>query len=933
VRPLDRLRSLKVKLGVVIVAAIAAAYAVNEFGLALDFSFKIRVIVAMALSLAMVQFLAHGMTSPLRDMAAATRAMATGDYSRRVRATSRDELGELARAFNRMAADLAKVDRQRRDLVANASHELRTPITALQALLENLVDGVEQPDPRSLQVALEQTERLGRLVAELLDLSQLESGAAQIVAETVPLNEFVQQAVSEARLAGRNVRLTADVVPTGLTVKADAARLHQVLANLLDNASRHSPPGGRVTVSARQHDGGVRLSVCDVGPGIPAADRDRVFERFSRLDGGRMSRASRDGGGGLGLAIAREVVELHGGELRAEENTPSGCRMVVDLPGGESVNQPADGPATGPVTDTAASAAAGPVTGLVTAPVMQTQPPTDPVAPAPQPPAVPPPPPPPPPGWTAWPPPPPGWRPAPPPPGWQPPHPGPDPRWPQPAWGPPFTPPPKVLRSPPAAPPPRALFGAVLGAGLVAALAMPGSPPGLGLLVATLAVGAAVLLPLRLLLVRADKSTRPPPWPLAFTALAYALVAMTLVRAAPWVAAVNLLAAVGLATLAVSRAVDWLGIVRGVQALVVAAVRAPAWMAAPIRRTSTEATARNTYPAIRGLAVAALLLTVFGLLFVSADAAFADLLGRAVPTFDGRLIPARILTGVAAALFAGAAALMAVRPALDPIAPGTAATRRRVEWVLPLAALNILFAAFVAVQLTVLFGGDEHVLRTAGLTYADYARQGFWQLLVAATLTLGIVALAVRLVPREARRERILLRLLLGCLCALTLVVLASAVKRLDLYEEAYGLTRLRITAQATAYWLAAVFVLTLVAGTFRRARWLPRAAMVSIALGLIAFSVSNPDRRIAESAVARAQHGQPVDHAYLSRLSSDAVPTLQRLPDGRIRACALGPIANRLKGDTAWANWNLARDRADESLRRRPLAGSAACEADSRRR
>ena len=328
-RPLDRLRSIKVKLGVVIVAAIAVAYTVNEIGVVLDYAFKFRIVVAVALSLAMVQLLAHGMTSPLRDMAAATRAMATGDYTRRVRATSRDEVGELARAFNRMAADLAEVDRQRRDLVANASHELRTPITALQALLENLVDGVEQPDPHSLQVALEQTERLGRLVGELLDLSQLESGGAQIVTETIPLHDFVEQAVSEAALADRNVRLTSDIVPADLTVKADSARLHQVLANLLDNASRHSPPGGMVTVSVRQHDSGVRLAVSDQGPGIPLADRDRVFERFSRLDG---SRASRNGGGGLGLAIAREVVELHGGVLRAEENAPSGCRMVVELP-------------------------------------------------------------------------------------------------------------------------------------------------------------------------------------------------------------------------------------------------------------------------------------------------------------------------------------------------------------------------------------------------------------------------------------------------------------------------------------------------------------------------------------------------------------------------------------------------------------------------
>ncbi len=329
-RPLDPLRSIKVKLGVVILCAMGGAYlSAKIVGSTLGLPLSARGVIATLVALGIVQVLAHGMTSPLREMAAAARAMARGNYSQRVRATSRDEVGELARAFNRMAAELAEVDRQRRDLVANASHELRTPITALQALLENLVDGVEQPDPQTLRVALAQTERLGLLVGQLLDLSRLESGAAQVEPEPVPLREFLDQAVREAGLGGRDVRLTTNVEPAGLTVDADPARLHQVLANLLDNASRHSPPGGLVTVTAQPHADGVRLAVTDEGPGIRAADRDRVFERFSRLDGGR---SARDGGGGLGLAIAREVVELHGGALHAEDNSPTGCRMVVDLP-------------------------------------------------------------------------------------------------------------------------------------------------------------------------------------------------------------------------------------------------------------------------------------------------------------------------------------------------------------------------------------------------------------------------------------------------------------------------------------------------------------------------------------------------------------------------------------------------------------------------
>jgi signal transduction histidine kinase len=267
-------------------------------------------------------------------MAAAARAMAAGDYGRRVTATSRDEVGELARAFNRMATELAEVDRMRRDLVANVSHELRTPITALQVVLENLVDGVEPPDPRTLATLLRQVERLGRLVEQLLELSRLESGGVPLEVAPFSVAPFLEQAAHEARLAaetaGADVRIVVDVDPPALQVDADVERVHQVVANLLDNALRHSPPGGQVIVRARPATGGaVDFEVTDEGPGIPAQDAERVFERFFRTDA---SRSAAIGGTGLGLAIARWVVDLHGGSIRADRNTPTGCRMVVHLP-------------------------------------------------------------------------------------------------------------------------------------------------------------------------------------------------------------------------------------------------------------------------------------------------------------------------------------------------------------------------------------------------------------------------------------------------------------------------------------------------------------------------------------------------------------------------------------------------------------------------
>lgn len=333
-RPLDRVTSLKTKLGTVIVAAVAVTVIVVAAGLRAGLPLIVSAIAAVALALGMVQFLARGMTFPLREMAEAAGAMAKGDYARRVTATSQDEVGKLAKAFNAMASDLAEVDRMRRDLVANVSHELRTPISALQAVLENLVDGVEPPDPEVLKRMLKQVERLGRLVSQLLDLSRLESGAVPLQRQSFAVASVLEQAVGETRLAAPGVDVKVEVKPHGLSADGDPERVHQVVANLLENAVRHSPPGGTVSVSAFGARDQVLIEVTDEGPGIPESDRSRVFERFYRSD---RARSSSEGGTGLGLAIARWIVDLHGGQIHAENNHPHGCRMVVELPDGRGL--------------------------------------------------------------------------------------------------------------------------------------------------------------------------------------------------------------------------------------------------------------------------------------------------------------------------------------------------------------------------------------------------------------------------------------------------------------------------------------------------------------------------------------------------------------------------------------------------------------------
>ena len=334
-RPLDFLGSIKTKLGVVIVAAVVVTIVVVVAGVRTDIPLLLLALGALALALVMVQILARGMTSPLREMADAAQAMSKGDYQRRVTATSRDEVGDLARAFNQMAAELAEVDRTRRDLIANVSHELRTPISALQALLENLVDEVGTPDPATFKIMLAQVERLGRLVAQLLDLSKFESGVVPLQVSTFEIFELVEQALYEARVNaqqrnGKTVDIGMSVVPAGLRATADPERIHQVLTNLVENAVRHSPDGGHVTIAARPAPTGIELAVTDEGPGISPNEASLVFERFYRSDA---ARSSKDGGSGLGLAIARWIVDLHGGDIKAEQGDPSGCRMVVTLPG------------------------------------------------------------------------------------------------------------------------------------------------------------------------------------------------------------------------------------------------------------------------------------------------------------------------------------------------------------------------------------------------------------------------------------------------------------------------------------------------------------------------------------------------------------------------------------------------------------------------
>jgi signal transduction histidine kinase len=328
VRPLDRFRSIKVKLAIVIVAGVFISALVSWVGYRTGLAPAAQPLVALALALLFVYPFSRGITSPLREMAAASKAMADGDFSRPISISSRDEVGDLARAFDQMRSELAEVDRQRRALIANVSHELRTPLTALRARFENIVDGVQMNDAASAAASLAEIERLSQLVEVVLDLSRLESGASSLHVETFDVGSLLQDAVSSAVADEHATRILVE--PTDeLVYVGDRARLHQVVCNLVDNALRFSPPSTTVVVSASPVADGVAVTVSDRGPGIAEVDRVRVFERFYRTDD---ARSSASGGSGLGLAIVTEIVDLHGGSVEILPNEPNGCRFVVRLP-------------------------------------------------------------------------------------------------------------------------------------------------------------------------------------------------------------------------------------------------------------------------------------------------------------------------------------------------------------------------------------------------------------------------------------------------------------------------------------------------------------------------------------------------------------------------------------------------------------------------
>lgn len=278
-------------------------------------------------------------TLPLSDTMKAADALADGDLTARVPVRGNREFRRLAHSFNRMAGALETADRQRRELLADVAHELRTPLTVVQGNLEGLRDGVYQPTPEHLDLILDETLKLGRLVDDLRLLTLAEAGQLSLDMQALDVSQLLADLrdafACQADDAG--IELVLDAGQSLPPLPADPQRLGQVLGNLIGNALRHTPRGGRVTLGAAPAPAGdeIRLWVADTGEGIAASDLPRIFDRFWRGDPARSHEAG--AGSGLGLAIARSLVEAHGGRIRADSQPGQGTTVSCLLPLSQSV--------------------------------------------------------------------------------------------------------------------------------------------------------------------------------------------------------------------------------------------------------------------------------------------------------------------------------------------------------------------------------------------------------------------------------------------------------------------------------------------------------------------------------------------------------------------------------------------------------------------
>ena len=288
-------------------------------------------LIAAIIALGLGIFLSRTITRPIRELTKATHAISEGDLSQQVQVRTSDELGELAQAFNKMSAELSRSVNTRKQMTADIAHELRTPLSLILGHAEAVHDGVLPPTKENFEIIREEAARLDHLVDDLRTLSLADAGELSINLQTIEPGRLLQEVASlyQYQTQKKNISLELDVAPHLPTLEVDPGRMTQVLTNILDNATRHTPEGGVITLSAKQKGDHVEFAIQDSGLGLPAEETERIFERFYRADS---SRQRGDGGSGLGLAIAKSIVQAHNGQLSAESEAGKGLKITVSLP-------------------------------------------------------------------------------------------------------------------------------------------------------------------------------------------------------------------------------------------------------------------------------------------------------------------------------------------------------------------------------------------------------------------------------------------------------------------------------------------------------------------------------------------------------------------------------------------------------------------------
>ncbi|WP_174533282.1 DUF4153 domain-containing protein [Micromonospora chalcea] len=456
----------------------------------------------------------------------------------------------------------------------------------------------------------------------------------------------------------------------------------------------------------------------------------------------------------------------------------------------------------------------------------------------------------------------------------------------------------------------RAVPLAVLAGAVGSAAFVPLGRVGVGWFLGWLTLTVAVVLAVRAKtadLPRADRLIRA-----GWAAAALALMAVPAFRNAWWLVTFCVLGALGCATLAIVGGRLVRSILFGLVATPFAALRGLPWVR---RHVTTSASAATVSKVTVSVVATVVVLVVFGSLLASADAAFSEALGSLVPETDMGSVFSWVFLAVVGGLIAVAAVYtIAAPPDLSTVDKSGERRIGLLEWAPAIGALVLLFAGFVVVQFTVLFGGQQHVQRVAGLSYAEYARSGFWQLLFVTLLTVAVLGGVGRWARRERPVERVLLRVLLGLISALSVVIVASALSRMWTYQKVYSFTGERIFVMAFEMLLGTVFLMIILAGVRFKGRWIPGTTVALAVAMLLGLAVLNPEDYVARRNTLRYEQTGKIDAWYLRALSADATPSLAKLPDP-VRRCTLSWIADDLAEPDPWYAWNLGRQRARKAL------------------